>query len=167
MTVPSGDVPLRQSEIFRAAQADEGFRSWLAMQEAVMALEFFVTDVPELKRHRYTREGLVVAERELIARYRDRADAYSDENFAVTSRFSYFIGETIRRATEGTWVALPQVKGGALPAVETEFDDGYFNVNRLVQLALVRRSGVALSRVFDHAVKNYEKWVDAGRPPRV
>ena len=166
MTVPSGDIPLRQTDVFRAAQEDGGFRSWLAMQDAVMELEFIVSDVPELRNHLYTREGLVIAERVLLERYRNRAEAYSSENFTVTSRFAYFIGETFRRATEGRWVALPQTKGGALPGVDVEFRSGFFNANRLVNLVLIERTGTELSMVFDYAVRDYDEWMQAGRPPR-
>lgn len=167
MTVPSGDTPLRQTDVFLKAQDDRGFHSWLAMQNAAMELEFVVSDVPELRGHLYTREGLVIAEPVLVERYQNRAEAYSENNFKVTSRFAYFIGETIRRATEGRWVALPQSKGGALPGVDVEFRSGFFNVNRLVTLTLIERTGTELTMVFDYAVEDYDKWVEAGRPPRV
>ncbi|MGW3282473.1 hypothetical protein [Nocardia rhamnosiphila] len=97
---------------YQALQHDERFQSWLRMQEAAMDIEFTNYDVPELNGHPYTRQGLVIAEHQLLQRYTNLRDLLSADNLKIGMRFVYFIGETFRQAIEGTEVALPRTRTG-------------------------------------------------------
>ena len=160
--------PIRESEEFRVAQSDPRFVSWLKMQEAAIELEFIVSDVPELKPHLYTREGIVVAEHVALERFSGWREAFTGDNLTLAMRFVYFIGETFRRATEGRWVAVPQPppKTGALQAIDVEYKSGFYAPTDMLQMALAQRTGDKIVKVFDYAVEDHQKWVDAGRPPR-
>ncbi|MCP2290042.1 hypothetical protein [Nocardia amikacinitolerans] len=149
-------------------QSDEKFQSWLRMQDAAMDIEFSIFDVPEVNGHMYTREGLVVAERALLERFPDYRTAFSGENQKLAMRFVYFIGETFRRATEGKWFALPPdpPKRGPQPLIDTEFSPILYNPMHLISFAFQRRTGKEIVTPYDYAVKDHQKWVEAGRPPR-
>lgn len=160
--------PIRGSEEFRDAQSDPRFISWLKMQEAAVELEFIVSDVPELKSHLYTREGIVIAESAALDRFSGWSEAFTGDNLTLAMRFVYFIGETFRRHTEGRWVAVPQAppKTGALQAIDVEYKSGFYAPTDMLQMALAQRTGDKIVKVFDYAVEDHQKWVDAGRPTR-
>ncbi|MGW5572808.1 hypothetical protein ACWEVD_16530 [Nocardia thailandica] len=165
--VKNADVDVRQTPEFKKLQADEGFRSWLLMQEAAMDIEFTVFDVPELSGYEYTREGLVIAEQQIMSRF-GTASPFSEENYKLGNRFVYFIGETFRRNFEGRWVATPPIPPATNPKVmiDVEFKSGFYNPRQMVSFAQKRRTGTELTWVFDFAQKNYSKWIELGRPPR-
>ncbi|WP_139279775.1 hypothetical protein [Rhodococcoides yunnanense] len=160
--------PIRETPEYRDAQSDPRFTSWVTMQEAAIELEFIVADVPELKPHLYTREGIVLAEHAALERFPGWRDAFAGDNLTVAMRFVYFIGETFRRATEGRWVAVPQAppKTGALQAIDVQYKSGFHNPADMLQMALAQRSGDRIVKVFDYAIEDHQKWVDAGRPSR-
>lgn len=160
--------PIRESEEYRDAQSDPRFISWLKMQEAAIELEFIVSDVPELKPHLYTREGIIIAERAALERFSGWREAFAGDNLTVAMRFVYFIGETFRRATEGRWVAVPQVppKSGAIQAIDVAYKSGFYTPTDMLQMALAQRTGDKIVKVFDYAVEDHQKWVDSGRPSR-
>lgn len=161
-------VPIRDRPEYRQIQNDKNFRSWLAMQDAVMDLEFFLVDDPELNHTKFTREGLVIAEKNLLARYTDEQKAFSEENITVTMRYVYFIGETFRRATEGRWVALPAEPPlwGPRSAIDAEFTPAFYTPQEFVGIALTRRTGHEITFVYDFAVRDHDRWVASGRPSR-
>ncbi|MEU3472657.1 hypothetical protein [Rhodococcus sp. NPDC006774] len=160
--------PIRESEEYRDAQSDPRFISWLKMQEAAIELEFIVSDVPELKPHLYTREGIIIAERAALERFSGWREAFAGDNLTLAMRFVYFIGETFRRATEGRWVAVPQTapKTGAIQAIDAEYKSGFYTPTDMLQMALAQRTGDKIVKVFDYAVEDHQKWVDSGRPSR-
>lgn len=163
-------VPVRLTRRYREAQDNEKFRSWLTMQSSVMEIVFPIHDVPALRGTMFTEEGLQIAESELLARFDDEASAYSDDNLTLAMRFVYFIGETFRRHFEGEWVAVPRDEsrgGGALQAVDVPFREGFVDPLDLMGIALVRRSGKEISRVFGYAKRDHNKWIVDGRPERV
>ncbi|WP_139279917.1 hypothetical protein [Rhodococcoides yunnanense] len=169
MTVASSkNGPIRETPEYRDAQSDPRFISWLKMQDAAIELEFIVSDVPELKPHLYTREGIVIAESAALERFPGWREAFNSDNLTLAMRFVYFIGETIRRHTGGQWVALPQLppKSGAIQAIDAPFRSGFYVPTELLQVALAQRTGDKIVRVFDHALRAEQEWVDAGRPAR-
>ncbi|MGV9928658.1 hypothetical protein [Nocardia rhamnosiphila] len=56
-----------------------------------MDIEFTNYDVPELNGHLYTRQGLVIAEHQLLQRYTNLRDLLSAVNLKIGMRFVYFI----------------------------------------------------------------------------
>ncbi len=160
---------IRDTPQYQAIQGDERFRSWLLMQDAAMQIEFTVFDVPELSGIEYTREGLEVAEKELLERFNVNSKPFSEENYKLGMRFVYFIGETFRRAVEGAWVALPPDpphRPGTKSMIDAEFRSGFYDPQHMIGLALGRRTGTEFTWIFDRAVRAHQEWVDAGRPAR-
>ncbi len=161
--------PIRETVEYQEAQSDPRFQAWLKMQDAAIELEFIMFDVPELKPHLYTREGIVIAEQAALERFPEYREAFRGENLTLAMRFVYFIGETVRRHTEGSWVAVPQAppKSGAIQAIDVPFRSGFYAPVDMLQMALAQRTGDKIVTIFDHAIRAHQKWVDAGRPPRV
>ncbi|MEV0688196.1 hypothetical protein AB0I35_30455 [Nocardia sp. NPDC050378] len=161
------DVGVRETPEFKALQNDEQFRSWLLMQEAAMEIEFTVFDVPELSGYEYTREGLVIAEQEILRRFAD-SSPWTEENYKLGSRFMYFIGETFVRNFEGKWVALPPQPPKTSPAtvVDTEYSSGFYNPRTQMGFVRSRKTGTELTWIFDRAQATYTQWVELGRPGR-
>ncbi|MFA4052603.1 MULTISPECIES: hypothetical protein [Mycobacteroides] len=165
-------VPTQLTKAFREAQADEKFQGWLKMQEAVMGIEFPIYDLPEVRDSMFTKDSLAIAEAKLIELYDSNRAAYAgEENVHRTMRYVYYVGETFRRAFEGTWVAIPPLgdkprREGLLPGVDLPFRENFVNPTQLIHLALTRRSGVEITRVYGYAERDYNEWLDAGKPPR-
>jgi hypothetical protein len=165
-------VPVQLTKAFREAQADEQFQSWLKMQEAVMGIEFPINDLPEIRDSMFTKESLVIVEAKLLDLYPDDAAAYATEDDVHrTMRYVYYLGETFRRAFDGTWVAVPQQNskndaGVLTPAIDVPFRETFIQPTLLVRFALNRRSGDEITPVYGHTERAYHKWEEAGRPER-
>lgn len=158
---------IRDTPEFTAIQHNERFQSWLLMQDAAMQIEFTVSEVPELDGHEFTREGLAIAEREILRRFGD-SNPFSEDNYKLGMRFFYFIGETFRRNLEGEWVALPPEppKTNATSAVDLPFRSGFQNPRNMMGFIQQRRTGKELTTIYDRAVARYKEWVELGRPAR-
>ncbi|MCV7100895.1 MULTISPECIES: hypothetical protein [Mycobacterium] len=165
-------VPIQLTKAFREAQSDERFQGWLKMQEASMEIEFPIYDLPEIRDSMYTKESLETVEATLMELYPNESAAYAgDENLHRTMRYVYYIGETFRRAFEGTWVALPPSDPKRdvkllRPAIDLPFRELFVQPMELIGMALNRRSGIEITRVYGHIQRAYSKWLDAGRPER-
>lgn len=164
---PAGSI--RNTSEYQRIQHDERFLGWLRMQEAAMEIEFTVFDMPELSAHMYTREGIVLAEREILRRFDRYRTMFSAENYKIGMRFVYFIGETFRRTVEGHWIALPPdppTRPGPKSVVEAPFHWNFYDPQHMIGLALSRRTGTEISWIFDRAAEDHRDWVAAGRPQR-
>jgi hypothetical protein len=165
-------VPTQLTKAFRDAQADEKFQGWLKMQEAVMGIEFPIYDLPEVRDSLFTKASLAVVEAKLTELYDSNRAAYTgDENVHSTMRYVYYVGKTFRRAFEGTWVAIPSQgdeseRQGLLPGIDLPFREGLVRPTQLIHFALTRRSGIEITRVYGHMERAYNKWLEAGKPPR-
>lgn len=172
-------VPVRLTRAYRDAQENEFFLGWLKMQEAVMNIEFPYFDLPEVKDHMFTGDSLRIVENKLLDLYSDPRVAFAgEENLHRTMRYVYYIGETYRRAFEGTWVVLPEVetKGkkragdsepAMTPAVDLPFNELFTNPMQQISMALSRRTGTEITAIFQFAAEDYAQWVQDGRPERV
>lgn len=163
-------VPMALTKAFRDAQADEKFQGWLKMQDASMGIEFPIYDLPEVRDSMYTKESLAVAEQKLLALYDEHRAAFTgEENLHRTMRFAYYIGETYRQAFEGRWVAIP-TRGpdgevtGTQPGIQVPFREDFIRPVEQIRSALVRRSGKQINRVYGHAERDYNQWIEDGRP---
>lgn len=170
--MPSDDErpPIRDTPQYRNIQNDERFQGWLRMQEAAMVIEFTNFDVPELNGHLYTREGLVIAEREILKRYASFRDMFSEHNLKTGMRFVYFVGETFRRSLEGQWVALPPAppeRPRAASVIDAPMSPAFYDPRRIISLVFKRRTEKEIVTIFDRAVKRYQKWIEDGRPERI
>lgn len=162
-------VPIQLMKSFRKAQDNKLFRSWLDMQDAVMAIEFPIEDCPEVADIMYTEESLAIVENKLLSLFDNFRDALDEQNIHTTMRFVYYIGETYRRAFEGTWVALPKSGGGEddnTPVIDLPFWETLLKPLESVQVALNRRNGSELAGQYPYARRDYVAWVEAGRPER-
>lgn len=165
-------VPVQLTKAFGEAQADETFRSWLKMQEAVLEIEFLIDELPEIRDSMFTEESLTVVEAKLIELYPDERAAYeTEDDIHRTMRYVYYIGETIRRAFEGTWVAVPPQDPkndakGLTPAIDVPFRETFIEPALLIRFAVNRRTGEEITPVYGHIERAYNKWQDAGRPER-
>lgn len=158
---------IRDTPEFKAIQHDERFQSWLLMQDAAMQIEFTVSEVPELDGHEFTREGLVIAEQEILKRF-GNSNPFSENNYKLGMRFFYFIGETFRRNLEGKWVALPPEppQTNATSVVDLPFRSGFQNPRHMMGFIQQRRTGKELTKIYDRAVARHKEWVALGRPAR-
>ncbi|MGW1738331.1 hypothetical protein ACWCPQ_05920 [Nocardia sp. NPDC001965] len=169
--MPSTGEPTtdRDAPEFRQIQDDERFGDWLQLQQDAVEGEFAATDVPELHGLLWTREGLRIAEQEMLRRFSDFDDMLSEENFEVGSRFVYLIGETFRRALEGIWVLLPPnppERPDHVCVIDSPMWTAFHDPAHMSGLAFDRRTGQEISWIFDRTVKRHHKWVEAGRLPR-
>ncbi|KHO24670.1 hypothetical protein [Mycolicibacterium setense] len=166
-------APIQLTKAFRDAQDDDKFQGWLKLQDAAMGTEFPIDDLPEVRDSMFTKDSLAVAEAKLTDLYDSNRAAYTgDENVHRTMRFVYYIGETFRRAFEGTWVAIPpqedtSERTAPLPGIDVPFREGFIQPTQLVHFALTRRSGIEITRVYGHMERAYDKWQQAGRPERI
>ncbi|MFE3541510.1 hypothetical protein ACFXK0_00890 [Nocardia sp. NPDC059177] len=158
---------IRDTPEFEAIQGDERFQSWLLMHDAAMQIEFTVFDVPELDGHEFTREGLMIAEQEIVRRF-GASNLFSTENCRLGMRFYYFIGETFRRNLDGRWVALPPEppRTNATSAVDLPFRSGFQIPRYMMGFVHQRRTGNELTKIFDRAGARHKEWVELGRPAR-
>jgi len=163
-------VPEQLTKAFRLAQSDERFQGWLKMQEASMEIEFPIYDVPQLRGQMYTPDSLAIVEAELLQLHPNHREAFTEDAVHLTMRFAYYIGETFRRAFEGTWVAIPSrvdpENGPRTAAVDFPMREAYIDPAQLVVLALNRRTGKEISRVFGYAERDYAEWIESGKPER-
>ena len=113
----------------------------------------------------YTEASLAIVEQKLLDLYDNHRSAFSLENVHTTMRYVYYVGETFRRACEGTWVALP-VADAYLPAIDFPMRETMTKPTDLVEGAVNRRDGKHLTKVFGHAVRSYREWTEAGKPER-
>jgi hypothetical protein len=163
-------VPIQLTKAFREAQSDEKFQGWLKMQDAVMGIEFPIYDLPEVRDSMYTKESLAIVEEKLLSLYDNSRDAFDgEENVHRTMRFAYYIGETYRRAFEGTWVAIPTYDAsgaitGTQPGIQVPFREDFIRPVEQVSFALIRRTGNQIGRVYGHAERDYNQWIEDGRP---
>ncbi|TDZ77533.1 hypothetical protein DE4585_04928 [Mycobacteroides salmoniphilum] len=158
-------VPIQLTSAFRKAQQNTKFRSWLDMQDAVMAIEFR----PEVSGMMYTKESLEVVEAKILSLYDSFQEAWDAKNVHTTMRFVYYIGETYRRGLEGVWAALPKFGGGEddnTPVVDFPFRETLFKPMESVQVSLVRRTGSEMAGLYPNAQRDFQEWVEAGRPER-
>lgn len=163
-------IPVQLTGAFRKAQSNKLFRSWIEMQQAVMAIEFPIDDCPGVRDIMFTEMSLGIVEEKLLSLYDSFGISLEDRNLHTVMRYVYYIGETYRRAFEGTWVALPKPGGGEddnLPVVDLPFWETLFKPMESVQAALNRRTGVELAGQYPYAKRDYDRWVEAGRPERV
>ena len=163
-------VPVQLTEAFRQAQADEKFQSWLKMQEAIMGIEFPIYDCPEIRDQMYSKNSLAVIEGKLMDLYINHRDAFGLANVHTTMRYVYYVGETLRRAFEGRWVGLPNLAEPTTSPTKMAIDYPMREaMNRpadLVKIAVNRRSGNEIARVYGYAERDYNEWIAAGRPER-
>jgi hypothetical protein len=163
-------VPIQLTKEFREAQSDEKFQGWLKMQDAAMGIEFPIYDLPEVRDSMYTKESLAVVEEKLLDLFENAADAFNGaENLHRTMRFAYYIGETYRQAFEGTWVAIPThapsgEMTGTQPGIQVPFREDFIRPVEQLKLALIRRRGNQITRVFGYAERDYNQWLENGRP---
>ncbi len=163
-------VPIQLTKAFREAQSNEQFQGWLKMQEAVMEIEFPYYDLPEVRDQMFTKGSLAVVENKLMELYPNHQVAYGSDNAHTTMRYVYYVGETFRRAFEGTWVVLPSRSDPTQPPTTAVVDfpmrEAYIDPASLVKIAVNRRTGDELITVYGFAERDYGEWVDAGRPER-
>ncbi|MGY1990402.1 hypothetical protein [Mycolicibacterium fortuitum] len=165
-------VPTQLTKAYREAQSDEKFQSWLKMQEAVMEIEFPYHDLPEVRDHMFTKDSLTTIENKLLDLYPNERAAYATpEDVHRTMRYVYYIGETFRRAFEATWAAFPHhdpaaPSRAAKPVIDFPFREAFIRPTDLLGIALNRRTGTEISRVFGYAERDYNEWLDNGRPER-
>jgi len=165
-------VPVQLTKAFREAQTNEQFLGWLKMQEASMEIEFPYEELPDVRDIMFTKDSLAVVEQKLMELYPDDPSAYANEEAVHrTMRYAYYVGETVRRAIEATWVALPPPSqkgqpGALLPAIDVLFDEMLVQPLLLIRFALTRRTGLEITRVYNNILRLYDEWAEKGRPPR-
>lgn len=163
-------VPIQLTQAFRQAQSDETFQSWLKMQEAAMGIEFPIYDCPEVRDQMYSKDSLPIVETKLIDLYENHREAFSPDQVHTTMRYVYYIGETFRRAFDGTWVALPNLanpsESPTKMAIDYPMREAMNRPADLVKIAVNRRTGQEISKVFGYAERDYAEWVAAGKPER-
>lgn len=164
-------VPMQLSKVFRKVQHDPNFRGWLKMQEAVMEIEFPYTDLPEVRDQMFTKDSLPVVEQKLLELYPDRRSTLAtDSAVHTTMRYAYYIGETYRRAFDAVWVAIPHHIDPDLPprgfAIDFPMREGMTDPLQQLQMAVTRRTGNEITRVYGYAERSYNEWIANGKPER-
>lgn len=169
MSTTGEPATVRDTPEYQQIQNDELFHEWVRMQQEAMENEFVRVDVPELDGHLWTREGLVIAEHEMLRRYSHFDEMAAEENLELGVRFIYFIGETFRRALEGRWALLPPnppERPDPLCVIDSPMWTSFHEPTHMSELAFDRRTGKEISWIFDRTVKRHQKWIAAGRPAR-
>jgi hypothetical protein len=170
MCTANHSVALQLTDAFRRAQSDAQFRRWLTTQRAAMQDRFPVNDCPDVRHGMYGQSSLAIVGARLLQLYPDRRAAFNRETIRTTMRYVYYVGETFRRAFDGTWVALPSLDDVDAPparvAVDYPMREGLIRPTELVLLALSRRTGEVITGVYRHAERDHAAWMCAGRPER-
>jgi len=163
-------IPIQLTRKFRDAQFDNDFQGWLKMQEAAMQIEFPVHDCPEIREDMYSKHSLAVIENKLLQMYPDHRVAFNPDNVHTTMRYVYYVGETFRRNFEGIWVVLPSMSDPTQPpttaAIDYPMREAMNKPAELVQMALGRRKGNEITRVYGYAERDYNEWIAMGKPAR-
>jgi len=148
---------------YDAAQHDEKFLSWVAMNEGVLELEFD-EDVPDLPERPWGEDALRIAERAALERFDSSSAPFSKDGWESSWRFVRFIGQTFVDAFDGLWVNLPG-EDGKPPrvAVTLPFSETYLQPITLLTMAMGRRTGEEWAKVYRYAAEDYEAYL-AQRP---
>ncbi len=150
-----------QQRIFDELQQDEKFRSWVAMNEAVLELEF--DDVPDLPEHPWDRSALDLAESAALEMFESADDAFSPEKSDAAWRFVRFIGQTFIDAFDGHWVNIPATKGfWQRVGVDLPFRTMYIEPIGMVRTAMHRREGHSWATIYDYAAEDYDTYRQTG-----
>ena len=127
---------------------DEGFTSWLAMNDYLLDCEFLAGDVPGMPDDPYTVAGLRAAEAEALRRFASVSEMLAADNRAMLDKFVRYVGETFVRLG-GEWTNKPLVDNGK-PYVGVRFPwrEHTLEVPTLVTSAAARRTGDRWARVY-------------------
>ncbi len=147
-----------QQRIFDELQQDEKFRSWVAMNEAVLELEF--DDVPGIPERSWDGSALDLAESVALELFASAADAFSPEKSDTAWRFVRFIGQTFIDGFEGAWVNIPASKGFRQRlGVDLPFRTMYIEPIGMLRTAVHGREGHSWATVYDYAAEDYEEYL--------
>jgi hypothetical protein len=127
----------------RTVTRDEGFASWLAMNEYLVEDDFLVNDVDGMPADPFSAEGLAVAEAAALQHFADRAAVTAPDNRELFDKYIRFIGEAFVRGLGFTWTNKPKAfdDGRAYLAVENATLDAQLEVGKMLTAAMSRRTG--------------------------
>jgi hypothetical protein len=127
----------------RTVTRDEGFASWLAMNDYLVEEDFLLNDVDGMPEDPYSAEGLTVAEAAALERFPDKQSVVAPENRELFDKFIRFIGEAFVKGLGFSWTNKPKGfdDGKAYIAVENTTIDAQLEVAKLLTMAVSRRTG--------------------------
>ncbi|MFD4406986.1 hypothetical protein ACFWPH_29890 [Nocardia sp. NPDC058499] len=154
---------------FESAQQDPEYLAWLEAMDS--ALDRFVTeDAPAVGKldDPYTAEGLALCEHAVRDRF-GRGQAIADPaNAEMADRFTRYIGEVHRRATEAEWINTAHVYEGhgSRPKIQFPFSEYAFNPRDQIGGAFRKdpQPPSELVWVLNNMIRDYTRWVGFGRP---
>lgn len=131
---------------------DEGFASWLAMNDYLLDCELLAGDVPGMPDDPYTEEGLRVAEADALRRFSSVAELVAPTNRDMLDKFVRYVGQTFVRGLGGQWTNRPLVDTGrAYVGISFPWREHTLEIPTLVTSAIARRTGDRWARVYTMA----------------
>jgi hypothetical protein len=144
---------------FDAAQADEGFLAWVAMNEFILECEID-DDIPGLPPRPWGADALRIAERRALDLVARKEETFDEAHQEMSWRIVRFLGQTFVEAFEGRWVNVPPMgSASAEIAVELPFRNFYIEPMSLLTAAMKRRTGEEWARVFGYAEEDYKTYL--------
>lgn len=126
----------------------EGLEAWLSAMWLELEVEY-PEDLPDDFPFDFDRRSLVELEEFLVSEFVSPEALRVDENREFIDRTARYLGETLRKNFKGEWQVGTGLHEG-LPVVafpeSAAFPVSPFNV---INMVLLRRSGVELTRIFD------------------
>ncbi|MGI9092891.1 MAG: hypothetical protein ACR2FF_05515 [Mycobacteriales bacterium] len=147
-------IPLPDGETI---SRDEGFQSWLAMNDYLIECEFLVYDVEGMPENPYSEQGLRVAEADFLRRFASAEDMLTPENREMFGKFIRFVGEVFVHALGFGWTNKPTAFDDGKPYLGIEHPAvGQIDVPRSVTAAVYRRSADEWGFVFRNMKEDIE-----------
>jgi hypothetical protein len=142
-----------------AVSRDEGFQSWLAMNDYLLDCEFLAGDVPGMPDDPYSEAGLRLAEAEMLRQFSGTDDVLAPANREMFDKFIRFLGATFVNGLGFQWTNKPvgYDDGKAYIAVEMPRIDTQLSIPSLVTAAAKRRTGDEWAFVFRNMRKRLER----------
>lgn len=151
------------------AQQDPEYLAWLDVMDRELD-RFLADDAPEVGKldNPYSAEGLALCEQAIRYRF-GRGQAIADPaNVELVDRFTRYIGEVHRRATEARWANAGHMYEGETihPQLIFPFSEYSFDPREQISGAFVTdpQPPSELVWVLGNMLEEYRRWVDFSRP---
>ncbi|MEU9516810.1 hypothetical protein [Micromonospora sp. NPDC048169] len=154
---------------FERAQQDPAYLAWLDAMDSELR-RFLTEDAPAVGEldEPYSAEGLALCEQAIRDRFQTFPAVDAPENADLADRFTRYIGEVHRRATEARWANAAHVVEGSGPQPQLifPFSPWAFDPREQIRGAFIQnpQPPSELVWVLGNMTEDYERWVDFGRP---
>ncbi|MEU4310994.1 hypothetical protein [Nocardia sp. NPDC024068] len=154
---------------FERAQQDPAYLAWIEAMDDELG-RFLAEDAPDLGAlaDPYTTDGLAACEDVIRDRFGSVHAIDDPGNAQLVDRFTRFIGEVHRRATEGWWVNAAHMREGGpvWPQILRPFSTWALDPREQIAGAFITdpQQPTQLVWVLNNMLTEYTRWVGYGRP---